>query len=386
MTRPNRVLVTAESTAYGGVERRLLEEIGVLRSLGFKVDLAPRSFVGSDRWLAEARSAGANVLNWPVYKFIERGHWMFPLPQSASLSRLALRGGHYAFAHVAMPWTTAGLSRMVALKRAGVPVVLGLHIEYGVARIHARLRGLADEALSAVVAGYGVSRVVVASFRRAYPDLKVGPDLQVIWNGVDHQRFQPDAAARQTLRSHWGWTDEVRVVAVCGRLEAGKNVPLVINALGVALQRQPNLRLLVIGDGPQRGELERMARPLADRVRFTGHVDDVPRHLAAADVYASASLREGFPLAAGEALATGLPMVTTDVPVNREAFAACPSVHLVAGENPAEWASALQQAVLPGAGLGSRDFVMQGLTASRMRERLRAFYASLPQAALVSHS
>lgn len=379
MSEIPRVLLTAESTAYGGVERRLLDEIRVLRGLGFAVDLAPRRFDGSEPWLAEARDAGATVLRWPVYKFIERGHWIFPLPQSAWVSRWTLPRRRYAFAHVAMPWTTAGLSRMVALKRASVPVVLGLHLEYGTPRIHPSLRSLANEGLAAVVAGYGVSGVVLESFRRAYPDLKIAQNFQIIWNGINEEKFRPNPNARKSLRERWSWCNSERVLMVCGRLDPVKNIGMLIDAFGLALQRQTSLRLLVVGDGPQRKQLERQAESLGSRVRFVGHVDDVASHLAAADVYVSASSREGFPLAASEALSMNLPLVMADMPVNREAFGACAAVRLVDGESAASWADTLAQAVQSSdpAGNSARSFVIERLTSRVMHERLADFYKDI---------
>ena len=101
-----------------------------------------------------------------------------------------------------------------------------------------------------------------------------------------------------------------------GRLYPQKNYGLLLRAFAQAATSQPDWTLCVAGLGPQRQELERLARELGldSRVRFLGHVADVGGLLAQADAYALSSLYEGFPNALCEAMAAGLPCVSTDCP------------------------------------------------------------------------
>lgn len=158
-------------------------------------------------------------------------------------------------------------------------------------------------------------------------------------NFVDTQSFRPPAAdERAALRVALDL--EGRTVVVCsGRLTARKNVDLLLEAFARACARtsapagaaagaredpaapaRPPL-LLLLGDGPLRGALEaRAARPdLAGKVRFEGFRDDVPRWLAAADLFVLPSRLEGLPNALLEAMATGLPALATDLGGCREA-------------------------------------------------------------------
>ena len=101
-----------------------------------------------------------------------------------------------------------------------------------------------------------------------------------------------------------------RIVGI-GRLAKQKDQATLLDAL--ALLRHRDWRLTLVGDGPLRGDLERQAARLgiAARVTFTGYTDPLP-HLIAADLLVLSSRWEGLPAVALEALASGLPVVTTD--------------------------------------------------------------------------
>lgn len=129
--------------------------------------------------------------------------------------------------------------------------------------------------------------------------------------GVDTDLFRPSdrAAARQRL----GLPPDAQVVAFSGRLELLKGVDLVIRAF--AQQRTPSARLLIIGDGTHAPALRQLCAELgvSERVSFIGYVarDSLPVTLAAANVWASGTFFEAVSMAMLEALACGLPVVST---------------------------------------------------------------------------
>ncbi|MBQ1460143.1 MAG: glycosyltransferase [Oscillospiraceae bacterium] len=106
-------------------------------------------------------------------------------------------------------------------------------------------------------------------------------------------------------------------------------------------------RLLIYGDGPQRGELEELARTegVADRVTFAGVIPntDVPRALREMDIFALTSLQESFGVAAVEAMAAGLPVAATDVPGFREVIADGETGLIVPVRDPRAMAEALSK-------------------------------------------
>jgi len=105
------------------------------------------------------------------------------------------------------------------------------------------------------------------------------------------------------------------VVVSVGRLDAGKDFATVIRAVGEMRRRRP-ARLLVLGEGPLRGELEALAGDLglAGAVQLPGFVPNPLAYVARAQVFAFASRFEGLPRAVVEALACGTPVVSADCP------------------------------------------------------------------------
>jgi glycosyltransferase involved in cell wall biosynthesis len=137
--------------------------------------------------------------------------------------------------------------------------------------------------------------------------------LTVIENGIDLQRFKPDAEARRAKRAALGIPEGAWVVGSVGRLAVEKDYPLLVRALAPALG--PDARLLLVGDGAEAGAIRAEAAKLGVEafVHLPGATDDTAPFLAALDVFALSSRMEGLPLAALEAMSTGLPVVSTAV-------------------------------------------------------------------------
>ena len=133
----------------------------------------------------------------------------------------------------------------------------------------------------------------------------------------DTRRFDPARfrEAGQARRRQCGIAPEAPVVIAVGALNVHKSYGDLLDALAAARRTVRAARRILVGDGPQRGELAaRAARlGLTEAVAFTGRVpyDAVPEWLAAADVFASSSRNEGTPRAVLEAMALELPVVAT---------------------------------------------------------------------------
>lgn len=163
--------------------------------------------------------------------------------------------------------------------------------------------------------------------------------LTVLHNGVRETHATAEEGA--ALRARLGLAAGDRVVLTVGRLSFEKGQ---MHAIRAALAWRDRARLVIAGDGPDRPALERLARNLGleDRVVFAGLTRDVAPFYALADVFVLPSLSEGSPNVLLEAMASGLPIVATDVGGVPEIAADEVNALLV----PAEDAAAMGRSVL----------------------------------------
>ena len=207
-------------------------------------------------------------------------------------------------------WGANVYARLVAASRRRRPAVV--ISERSVEEFRSGMRRKVDRLLGRWTDGYIANSSDVAAFvARAHG---VSADrVTVIRNGIDRSIFFPQTGERE---DH----SPARLGTV-GRLEPEKGLDVLLAAIPriVAEQEKP-VELTVVGDGPERPRLERMARGLP--VVFAGHMSapsDVAAFLRGLDVFIMPSRWEGLPNALLEALACGVPAVATDVPGMKEA-------------------------------------------------------------------
>ncbi|AFV11757.1 glycosyltransferase [Thermacetogenium phaeum DSM 12270] len=138
--------------------------------------------------------------------------------------------------------------------------------------------------------------------------------ISVVCNGLDVGYF-PVGVARTALREQLGINGNWPVIGTVARLEPQKGVRILLEALKYIDKEYGPVYLLIVGDGPERGSLQRFAVELnlAERVIFTGYRSDVRELLSLLDVVAVPSLSEGFSIFCLEALAAGRPVVASSV-------------------------------------------------------------------------
>ena len=205
----------------------------------------------------------------------------------------------------------ADLMGGVAARSLGVPSVATIHVMDRSTGARERVK---DE-LMALARRRCAERVICVSeaARRWY--LATGWDraehVVVVQNGVAAGRVAPGESER--LRRALGLAASDVVVTMLGVLRPGKGHDVAVAATSVLRARFPELRLLIAGDGPARAEVAALAARLGPAAVLTGHRDDTAAILAASDVLLHPTARDAFPSAVLEAMAAGLPTVTTAV-------------------------------------------------------------------------
>ena len=313
---PLRILYPA-SLYPGGAERQMLLLAARLPADRFRVSFI---LLGGDTPLAdEARAAGARVHVLGAPRRAGQPVPLFAARVASRIVRYALlcRRERYDIvdAWLYHGYGLAGLTRPVSR----VPVLVsgrrslsGFKERFGLPErvVDALARRMSDVfvANSQAVADDVARREGVARDR-----------IRVIHNGVE---LPPpiDAETRVAVRAGWGVPPGAPLIGVVGTFKPGKGQDRVVRALPAILDAVPETRLVLLGDGPRRGDALALAASLGlgDRVVAPGHVPDARPLYGAFDVLASASDAEGLPNVVLEAAAAGLGIAATDAGGTRE--------------------------------------------------------------------
>ncbi len=201
-----------------------------------------------------------------------------------------------------------GASAIAVARELGIPVVSEFHTNFHAYSRHYRLGWFED-----LVAAH-LRRLHNRSGMTLVPSHQLGIDLvrqgyqrvRVVARGVDTQLFTP-ARRSAALRAAWGAGEDDLVVAHVGRMAPEKNLSLLLTAFTAIHRYAPSARLLLVGDGPSRRQLQQQhPQHLYAGMR---HGEDLAAHYASADLFLFPSMTETYGNVTLEALASGLPMV-----------------------------------------------------------------------------
>lgn len=145
--------------------------------------------------------------------------------------------------------------------------------------------------------------------------------ISVIHNGMDLESFRASRSLRKAVRAELGIKDTDPVAGVVANLRPVKGLDIFLRAAALVKKSLPEAKFLIIGEGPERENLQKLSTSLGldKSVMFLGRRQDIPRLLGALDAGALTSHSESFSNAVVEYLASGLPVVCTDVGGCREA-------------------------------------------------------------------
>lgn len=205
--------------------------------------------------------------------------------------------------------------------------------------------------------------------------------IRVIHNGCDLDRFDPGRPAPADLKKKLGFEEADPVLVVIGRLEPQKGHQVLLEALPAIRQHFARARLVCVGEGALRNDLESRVRSLGleDAVRFVGFHSNVSGWLALGDLTVLPSFYEGLPLVAIESLAAGRPVVASAVDGTPEVIVDGQTGLTVPPGDPRSLAQAICR-ILGDAelrrrlGAAGRAWVLQHFRQQQQIERTQHFY------------
>ncbi|TFH42096.1 MAG: glycosyltransferase [Lysobacterales bacterium] len=182
-------------------------------------------------------------------------------------------------------------------------------------------------------------------------------------NGFDLDVWRPDEGDREAVRSELKLADDILTVAMIARVDPQKDHGTFLAAARQLVLRHHNLQFVLIGKGTEALELPELA---AGRIIALGERHDVHRLLRGLDIVVLSSMTEGFPNVIGEAMASALPCIVTDVGESAELVAETGIV------TPAKDPDALAEAI---ANMASESFSVRESRGAQARERIQANFS-----------
>ena len=174
--------------------------------------------------------------------------------------------------------------------------------------------------------------------------------IEVLPNSVNVKLFKPIAseAAKKKLKAKF--SIKGKSLVYMGRVSYEKSIDQVIEAFKLVVSKMPEVKLMIVGDGPERTYLEKLARELGveNKVFFTGfkHNNELVETLQANDIFLTASKSETFSLAVLEGMAVGLPIIAADALAVPELVKPDVNGFLAFPDNPGEMAERIMELIL----------------------------------------
>jgi glycosyltransferase involved in cell wall biosynthesis len=365
-TAPLSITHFVENMERGGLERTVIDLIGAQREAGHQcrlVCLFERGALADELSDSGVSVETCNKRDGADFRALRR-------------ARHLLRGGGVLHTH------NATAHYYAVLAAVGLPIqrVVNTRHSMGDSDPRSRREWLYRRCMPRT--DYAVA--VCETARRNLQDKGVAPReaLLAIPNGIRTEGFHPaGAAARAWLREELALPPESLLIGTVGRLQPVKDQASLIRAFRQVRLAVPHARLVLVGGGVLRAELETIAanEGVAEAVRFMGDRSDVSRLLQGLDVFALSSLSEGYSIALLEASAAGLPIVATDVGGNAEIVRDRSNGLLVPARDADRLAAALVELLLAperaaAMGQAGREWVTHEGSFRTMAARYEALY------------
>jgi glycosyltransferase involved in cell wall biosynthesis len=304
---PLRVHTLIDSLTWGGAETLLGDLASGASAAGIELSVAYLREIDGSPAAVRLRAHGIEPQLVPVDRLLQ------PRAPLRLLRHLRQVRPDVLHTHLEM----ADVFGLIAGRALGIPSLSTIHLvaaRRGRAEMDGGGRGLAKLRFAALVRRHAAERVIAVSdaARNAY--LATGWDLQprviTVHNGIARP-LQPGAG--EQVRRELELEPDALVLAMATVLRPGKGHEVVFEAVERLLPRFPSLRLVVLGDGPDRERIHRLAKRLGSAVLLPGHRHDVISVLQASDVLLHPTSMDAFPTALLEAACARVPVVATAV-------------------------------------------------------------------------
>ena len=272
----------------------------------------------------------------PVYleRKAEGIDWMMPIKLAKRYKQLSIDIVHV---HNQSTWLHGG----IAAKLAGISLVYSEHTTPDCTSQHTKRWEKIEWVLSKITNQITTVSNSIAKFMVDDAGIST-KKIKVIYNGIETKNYDIEVDTK-AKRRELGIMETDLVVGNVASLLPKKDPKTLLKAFKLVLEEVPSAKLLMAGDGQLKNELLQLKDELQldGSVKFLGNRRDIPELLKIFDVFALSSIKEGFPIAILEAMASGLPVVATDVDGNAESVIHGKTGIIVPSRNPEALAAAI---------------------------------------------
>lgn len=371
MTNRPRILHLIDTGGPGGAETVLLNLVTGL---------------DQDHW---EHYVSVPLVDWLSGSLVERGIPIMILPSEGAFDVRYLNGIVRMIRDLRVDLVqthlfTTAVYGAVAGALTRVPIVSTIHgiVDTGEDNLKRKMKfRLIDRPANRIVLVSRLLKEAIAGQARLREEIQV-----VVPNGIDVSVYQPvrDTAFRREL----GVPDDGILVGALGNVRAPKDYGTLLEAAAILRARSPRWRFVLVGDTLGEPEIYKTlvakheALSLGDTFTFAGFRPDAPRLLNNLDLYVMSSEREGLPLALAQAMATGLPVVSTRAGGAQELVTPGLDGLLVPTRDPSALATALESLAVDPVlaarmGEAARRTIVEHFGMSRMVERYGEIYREL---------
>jgi glycosyltransferase involved in cell wall biosynthesis len=329
--------VSSVSALYGA-ERSLLEIVDVMSAAWRPFFVVPEK----GRYSAALDDANHpyDVIPVPLGPQYSRRRWILRVLQIAWI----IRRQRARLVHANLQWAVPLVA--AASRISGVPFI-------------AHLRNMISEPLDECERKYFSNAAAVICISHAVKNAAcdagiLPPEKQDrIWIIPDGRNLSKYVGGKRAgIRAELGIRDDVALIGMIARIDSMKGQHLFLDAAALIAEQMQKVHFVLVGDlmGDQRDYLERLRRrcddvPLKNRVTFLGYRKDIPDILAALDCFVHPSSRGAFVSVLIEAMATGIPIVVSDLDGIPECVGRDGAAELVSTSEPHDWANAVAQII-----------------------------------------
>lgn len=301
------ILLYTDTPQVGGAELQMFLLAKFLNKNEFTPILACSNFSELDRWCENFNKEGIKVIRINVKHKHDPKHFL-ELRRIIKEEKIDLLHAHI--------WNPASCRyAFAAASSTNTPIVTTEHDPFQLSLLKDFIKKRSLKTTSCIVTVSAANQKVL---KKLYPEFK--SKFVVIPNGIDTTWWHSqslritDLDRKKTKEELFLAHEDSLIIISVAELHERKGLKYLIEAIPKVAEKFPNIKLVIVGEGPERSELEKLIKKLdiANHVILTGRQKEIPKLLKCADIFVLPSRREAFGLVILEAMISGLPVIASE--------------------------------------------------------------------------